>query len=114
MFGSIQVSSDGLNSVVFFPEVWNADRLTFFSRAIYGKSLKLGQIKLGDMQVLISLFFVLNLTAVFIETYVVVVVVRLLFILLCIPTILNLLSSRSARGFGKVILNQKHITYSSV
>ena len=80
-----------------------------------GKSLKLGQIKLGDMQVLISLFFVLNLTAVFIETYVVVVVVvRLLFILLCIPTILTVLLSRSARGFGKVNLNQKHITYASV
>lgn len=34
-----------------------------------GKSLKLGQIKLGDMQVLISLSFIIYLTAVYLKTY---------------------------------------------
>lgn len=58
-----------------------------------GKSLKLGQIKLGDLQVLIRLTYILDLNS-YIETG------ELLCFLLCVPALLNSLLSRSERSFA--------------
>ena len=58
-----------------------------------GKSLKLGQIKLGELQVLIRLTYILDLNS-YIETE------DLLCSLLCVPALMNSLLSRSEGSFA--------------